>query len=322
LWERGQLAAALNDLTDPTQPGKQQLRTSSPSRAVRRRSMRGRRGLGGTTVDLSPRARDFLVASIRTDRRRRTRGTTILTVLLITALTAAVVAVIQQQSAQEQLRVATARQLLAQAELIATSDPRGSGSLALAAHSLYPGQQTDAALFRHLVGSHILASLTGHTQGVSSVAFSGDGHTLATGSWDDTVILWDVTTPTQPTRVGEPLDVRTRPVLSVAFSGDGRTLATGSYDGTVILWDVTTPTRPTRIETLTGTAGPVTVVFSPDGHTLATGHLTVILWDVTDPTRPSGSGHPSPAPPVHPGRCSARMDTSWPPAMMCPSKAR
>ena len=193
LWERGQLAAALNDLTDPTQPGKQQLRTSSPSRAVRRRSMLGRRGLGGTTVDLSPRARDFLVASIRTDRRRRTRGTTILTVLLITALTAAVVAVIQQRSAQEQLRVATARQLLAQAELIATSDPRGSGSLALAAHSLYPGQQTDAALFRHLVGSHILASLTGHTQGVSSVAFSGDGHTLATGSYDGTVILWDVT---------------------------------------------------------------------------------------------------------------------------------
>ncbi|MGV9778091.1 WD40 repeat domain-containing protein [Streptosporangium sp. NPDC003464] len=37
--------------------------------------------------------------------------------------------------------------------------------------------------------------LTGHTDQVSSVAFSPDGTTLATGSADHTVRLWDVGIP-------------------------------------------------------------------------------------------------------------------------------
>ena len=47
--------------------------------------------------------------------------------------------------------------------------------------------------------------LTGHTGCVWSVAFAPDGHTLATGSADQTVILWDVTDPTRPQRIGQPL---------------------------------------------------------------------------------------------------------------------
>jgi WD40 repeat protein len=35
-------------------------------------------------------------------------------------------------------------------------------------------------------------TLKGHTDSVSSVAFSRDGRTLATGSHDHTAILWDV----------------------------------------------------------------------------------------------------------------------------------
>ena len=71
---------------------------------------------------------------------------------------------------------------------------------------------------------------------VSSVAFAPDGKTLATGSWDRTVKLWDVTTGKELATLKGHTDA----VSSVAFAPDGKTLATGSVDQTVKLWDVTT----------------------------------------------------------------------------------
>ena len=65
---------------------------------------------------------------------------------------------------------------------------------------------------------------------MNSVAFAPDGHTLATGSDDGTVILWDLTDPTRPRRIGDPLTGHTDAVYSVAFAPDGHTLATGSDD--------------------------------------------------------------------------------------------
>ena len=67
--------------------------------------------------------------------------------------------------------------------------------------------------------------LTGHTGIVCSVAFAPDGHTLATGSYDGTVILWDVRDPARPQRIGQQLTGHTGAVNSVAFSVDGHTLA-------------------------------------------------------------------------------------------------
>ncbi len=77
-------------------------------------------------------------------------------------------------------------------------------------------------------------TLAGHTMGVNSVAFSPDGWTLASGSYDNAVKLWDVTSG----RELRTLTGHTRSVTSVAFSPDGRTLASGSSDKTVKLWDV------------------------------------------------------------------------------------
>ena len=79
-----------------------------------------------------------------------------------------------------------------------------------------------------------LQTLTGDPAEVYSVAFSPDGQTLASGSDDRIIRLWDV-------RTGAHLRTftgHTDEVNSVAFSPDGQTLASGSNDSTVLLWEL------------------------------------------------------------------------------------
>ena len=90
-------------------------------------------------------------------------------------------------------------------------------------------------VYNALTGAEI-SLITGHSFRVNAVAFSPDGLTLASGSRDDTVRLWDVATGEEKSILtGHRYDVE-----AVAFSQDGTTVASGSRDGTVRLWDVTT----------------------------------------------------------------------------------
>jgi WD40 repeat protein len=136
----------------------------------------------------------------------------------------------------------------------------------------------DALLKALQFSPHLESTLFGHTDIVFSVAFSPDGKTLASGSGDDTIILWDVASR-QP--LGEPLQGHSNWVLSVAFSPDGKTLASGSGDDTIILWDVAS--RQPLGKPLRGhTSSVYSVAFSPDGKTLASGSSdnSIRLWDV------------------------------------------
>jgi WD40 repeat protein len=125
-----------------------------------------------------------------------------------------------------------------------------------------------------------VARLTGHTDRVDRVAFSRDGHTLATASLDRTVRIWDVSDLRHPRHL-PVLTGHTDAAVSVAFSPDGRTLATASLDGTVRLWDVSNRSAPAPLGTLTGHTDRVySVVFAPDGtHVVSTSEdRTARLW--------------------------------------------
>ena len=79
-----------------------------------------------------------------------------------------------------------------------------------------------------------MQTLSGHAKGITSVAFSPDGGTLASGSSDKTIRFWDAVTGTHI----RTFSGHAGGVTSVAFSPDGRTLASGSADGTVLLWSM------------------------------------------------------------------------------------
>ncbi|MXV78963.1 WD40 repeat domain-containing protein, partial [Candidatus Poribacteria bacterium] len=72
-----------------------------------------------------------------------------------------------------------------------------------------------------------------HKESVRCVAFSPDGKTLASGSSDTTIRLWDAATGEHK----RTLNGHTANVDIVTFSPDGKTLATGSQDGTALIWD-------------------------------------------------------------------------------------
>lgn len=72
--------------------------------------------------------------------------------------------------------------------------------------------------------------LQGYGDKAWTIAFSSDGKQLASGSADNSVIIWDLQTGDA---IGKPLTGHSRTVTSVAYSPDGRSIASHSWDGEI-----------------------------------------------------------------------------------------
>ncbi|RDW62068.1 hypothetical protein BP6252_11501 [Coleophoma cylindrospora] len=144
-----------------------------------------------------------------------------------------------------------------------------------------------------------LQTLEGHSDWVTSVAFSHDSKLLASASEDLTVKIWDASTGS----LQQTLEGHSNRVTSVAFSHDSKLLASASDDWTVNIWDASTGSLQQTLEghsgqtvkiwdastgslqqTLEGHSDQVTsVAFSHDSKLLASASEdeTVKIWDAS-----------------------------------------
>lgn len=106
------------------------------------------------------------------------------------------------------------------------------------------------------------STLSVKKSGVRSFAFSPDSCTLAGGSKDGSIYLWDTGTRQHfATLKGHSSDVS-----SVSFSSDGATLISESEDGTIRLWDTNTGQSETIFTEHLARVN--SIKFSPNGQTL------------------------------------------------------
>jgi WD40 repeat protein len=115
------------------------------------------------------------------------------------------------------------------------------------------------------------------TERVRSLAFAPDGKSLAIGSWDGSLVLWDA----DAGRIRARVPAHRSPVMVVDFTSDGARVATaGLLDPVVRVWDASSGEAVASLRAQVWRSP--TLAFSPDGALLASLGFdgTVLIWEV------------------------------------------
>lgn len=102
--------------------------------------------------------------------------------------------------------------------------------------------------------------LDSHFDWIRTLALSPDNRFLASGSWDQRVLLWELATGKRIRAIPETVKSPTQTI----FAPDGRTLALATANGAVSLWDMATASNLLRIHA--GKGEVYSLVFSRDGR--------------------------------------------------------
>jgi WD40 repeat protein len=178
--------------------------------------------------------------------------------------------------------IATSRQIVAEANDLAATQPGLARQLLVAAYHIQP---TDEALGGLLNGLSIPGSL--HMPGLRTITYAPNRSILAVAT-DNGIRLLNATNGAVITAMTR----NTGNVWALAFSPDGHTMAAGEQSGVVRLWDLNDPAHPRALNELRPDSGQDIVremAFTPDGNTLIVSSegQWVRLWDVSDPVSAS-----------------------------------
>jgi WD40 repeat protein len=128
------------------------------------------------------------------------------------------------------------------------------------------------------VTGRIIRTLQGDTTSLNGIAWSPDGKTLASGSDENTVLLWDLRSSGETIAI---LRGHKKAVSAVAWSPDSRTIVSGGEDLTVKLWNPQTGVNTLTLTTPGFNSGIVSSVgWSPDGKVVASAlnNGLISLW--------------------------------------------
>jgi WD40 repeat protein len=182
---------------------------------------------------------ELIGEDIRQHRRalNLARAASVLLALLTTvAVVAAAVAVGQRNTAREQTRLASARQVAATAVADIPQRLDLSMLFAVEAYQQRRTPQTEAALLQAVAASPHLVRFADNETPVTALAPFADGTRIATGGEDGTVRIWDLAGDRGPEVIAD-LDQR---VTALEVDEKAHQVAVGGSDGMVQVVDPTT----------------------------------------------------------------------------------
>ncbi|KAG1739339.1 WD40-repeat-containing domain protein [Suillus lakei] len=127
----------------------------------------------------------------------------------------------------------------------------------------------------------------GGSVGLKTIALSPKGDTIASGSIDGTVRLWDV----EMRKVVRKWTGHAGAVKSVCWSPDGERVVSGASDETVKVWNVKSATPVLGLKTTKTGQSVHTVSYSPKATKIATAGFNIKIWDAKSGKLLSTVGH-------------------------------
>jgi WD40 repeat protein len=222
----------------------------------------------------------------RSGRRRRNIAIAASVTLFVILFGFTLWALTEKQKSNQNYLKAKANNFNYLSKEVIAADPTIALRLAEYALSIDSGNKNIFKNINKIYSENIFYSVAAkHETAVSSAAFSPDGKSILTGSYDNTARLWDL-----QGNIVQVFRGHVGPIWSVAFSPDGKSILTGSSDNTARLWDL----HGNVIQVFKGHEGEIfSVAFSPDGNSILTGSSdnTARLWDIQGNTLQVLKGH-------------------------------